>query len=63
VVQEAFINGVSTRKMERLTRSLGIEGISAGQVLVMTKELDDQITRFEPVPWRVSILSLGGCPL
>lgn len=50
VVQEAFINGVSTRKMERLARSLGIEGISAGQVSVMTKELDDQIDRFRTRP-------------
>lgn len=50
VVQEAFINGVSTRKMERLARSLGIEGISAGQVSVMTKELDDQVARFRSRP-------------
>ena len=50
VVQEAFINGVSTRKMERLAHSLGIEGISAGQVSVMTKELDDQIDRFRTRP-------------
>ncbi len=50
VVQEAFINGVSTRKMERLARALGIEGISAGQVSVMTKELDEQIARFRTRP-------------
>jgi len=50
VVQKAFINGVSTRKMERLAHSLGIEGISAGQVSVMTKELDDQIDRFRTRP-------------
>jgi transposase-like protein len=50
VVHEAFINGVSTRKMERLARSLGIEGISAGQVSVMTKELDDQVARFRSCP-------------
>ncbi|MBC7363218.1 MAG: transposase [Candidatus Aminicenantes bacterium] len=29
LVQEAFVNGVSTRKIEWLARSLGIEGISA----------------------------------
>jgi putative transposase len=50
VVQEAFINGVSTRKMERLARSLGIEGISAGQVSAMTKELDEQVERFRTRP-------------
>jgi hypothetical protein len=32
VVQEAFINGVSTRKIERLAKALGIETLSASQV-------------------------------
>ena len=32
VVQEAFINGVSTRKIERLAKSLRIENLSASQV-------------------------------
>jgi putative transposase len=50
VVQEAFINGVSTRKMERLARSLGIEGISAGQVSAITKELDEQVAQFRTRP-------------
>ena len=50
VVQEAFINGVSTRKMEHLAHSLGIEGISAGQVSTMTKELDEQVARFRARP-------------
>ena len=50
VVQEAFINGVFTRKMERLARSLGIASISAGQVSAITKELDDQIARFRSRP-------------
>jgi transposase-like protein len=31
VVQEAFINGVSTRKIERLAHAMGIENISACQ--------------------------------
>lgn len=50
VVQEAFINGVSTRKMERLAQSLGIEGISAGQVSAMTKGLDEQVAQFRSRP-------------
>jgi len=32
VIQEAFINGVSTKKIERLAKSLGIEGLSVSQV-------------------------------
>ncbi len=46
VVQEAFINGVSTRKIERLAHQLGIENISAGQVSAINQELDDQVQAF-----------------
>ena len=40
VIQEALINGVSTRKIERLAKSLGIESISRRQVSTITKELN-----------------------
>ena len=43
LVQEAFINGVSKRKIERLARSLGIESLSASQVLEITRELDERV--------------------
>ena len=46
VVQEAFVNGISTRKIERLAHSLGIESISASQVSVINKELNEQIKEF-----------------
>jgi transposase-like protein len=46
VVQEAFVNGVSTRKMERLAKSLGIENLSRSQVSNMAKELDEQVESF-----------------
>jgi len=46
VVQEAFVNGVSTRKIERLAQALGIANISAGQVSTITQELDDQVHAF-----------------
>lgn len=42
LVQEAFINGVSTRKIERLARALGIESISASQVSEINKGLSEQ---------------------
>jgi putative transposase len=47
LVQEAFINGVSTRKIERLARSLGIESLSASQVSEITRELDERVKEFE----------------
>ena len=50
VVQEAFINGVSTRKIERLAQSLGIESISASQVSQINKELNEQVEEFRNRP-------------
>ncbi len=46
VVQEAYVQGVSTRMMEKLARSLGIESLSAGQVSEMTKDLNEQVEQF-----------------
>jgi transposase-like protein len=50
VVQEAFVNGVSTRKIERLARAMGIENISAAQVSEFNKELDAQVADFQIRP-------------
>lgn len=43
VIQEAYIQGVSTRKIKKLASSLGIESISASQVSHITKELNEQV--------------------
>jgi transposase-like protein len=51
LIQEAYVNGVSTRKVERLAKSLGIEGLSAGQVSEITKGLDKEVSR-----WRTRAL-------
>lgn len=50
VIQEAFVQGVSTRKMEKLARSLGIENISRSQVSEMTKGLNEQVQDFRSRP-------------
>jgi putative transposase len=50
VIQEAYINGVSTRKIEKLAKSLGIDSISRSQVSQITKELNDQVTDFRERP-------------
>ncbi len=47
VVQEAFINGVSTRKIECLAHAMGIENISASQVSEFNKDLDAQVLDFK----------------
>lgn len=46
VVQEAYVNGVFTRKIERLAKQLGVEGISRSQVSEMTKGLNEQVDEF-----------------
>lgn len=46
LIQEAYVNGVSTRKVERLAKSLGIEGLSATQVSEMTKGLDEKVSQW-----------------
>lgn len=50
VVQEAFVQGVSTRKMDKLAKSLGIENLSRSQVSEMTKGLNDQVEAFRHRP-------------
>ena len=46
VVQEAFVQGVSTRKMDKLAKSLGIQNLSRSQVSEMTKGLNEQVQSF-----------------
>jgi len=50
VVQKAFINGVSTRKIERLARAMGIKNISASQVSEFNKELEAQMEEIRTRP-------------
>jgi putative transposase len=46
VIQETYVQGVSTRKIEKLARTLGIENISRSQVSEMTKGLNEQAETF-----------------
>lgn len=43
-VAESWANGVSTRKMERIARKMGIERLSKGQVSAMCRSLDAGVT-------------------
>ena len=47
MVVEAYTNGVSTRKIKNLAESLGIENISASEVSVMNKSLDDMVKEYK----------------
>jgi putative transposase len=50
VVQEAYVLGVSTRKMETLVRTLGLEGISRSEVSRICGELDEEVKRWRKRP-------------
>ena len=46
VVQEAYILGVSTRKMDKLIKAMGLQGIDKSKVSRICKELDEMVTQF-----------------
>jgi transposase-like protein len=50
VVQEAYVNGVSTRKVDRLVEQLGLQGMSKDQVSRLCRGLDEQVTAFRDRP-------------
>jgi putative transposase len=50
VVQEAYVNGVSTRRVDRLVEQLGIAGMSKDQVSRLCRGLDEQVRAFRERP-------------
>ncbi len=50
VVQEAYVHGVSTRKVDELVRALGMGGISKSRVSRLCEELDEEVERFRDRP-------------
>ena len=50
VVQEAYVHGVSTRRVDDLVKALGIDGISKSQVSRLCQDLDAIVERFRSRP-------------
>jgi len=50
VVMEAYVNGVSTRKVDRLVEQLGIHGMTKDRVSALCRALDDQVEAFRNRP-------------
>jgi signal transduction histidine kinase len=46
VIVEAYVKGVSTRKVDDLVRALGIDGISRSEVSRICKVLDEEVKTF-----------------
>lgn len=50
VVAECYVRGVSTRRVDGLVKTLGIEGISKSRVSEMAKDLDEMVSAFRNRP-------------
>ncbi len=50
VVQEAYVHGVSTRRVDDLVQALGIVGISKSEVSRLCETLDAEVERFRTRP-------------
>jgi putative transposase len=50
VIQEAWIQGVSTRKVDDLVQALGMTGISKSQVSALCREIDTRVQSFVDRP-------------
>ena len=46
VIQEAYIQGISTRSVDDLVKALGMDGISKSQVSRLCEELDERVHAF-----------------
>jgi transposase-like protein len=46
VIQEAYVQGISTRSVDDLVKALGMSGISKSQVSRLCAEIDDKIATF-----------------
>jgi len=50
VIQEAYIGGVSTRKMERIAQEMGIDSLKKSQVSEICKSIKDDVDEFMNAP-------------
>ncbi len=50
VVQEAYVAGVSTRKVDQLVQQLGLSGMDKSKVSRICRELDEVVTAFRERP-------------
>ena len=46
VIQEAWIGGVSTRRVDELVQAMGLSGISKSQVSKLCKDIDERVHAF-----------------
>jgi len=50
VIAQAYVEGVSTRRVDDLVRAMGIDGISKSEVSRMAAQLDEKVAEFKDRP-------------
>jgi transposase-like protein len=63
VIQEAWINGVSIRKVDELVQAMGMTGISKSSVSKLCKDIDKRVNAFLRRPFRRVAIPVAGCDL
>jgi transposase-like protein len=46
VIQESYVQGISTRSVDELVKAMGMEGISKSQVSRLCAEIDERVQTF-----------------
>lgn len=62
VIQQTWVGGVSTRKMDELVKAMGCEGISKSQVSELCQSLDERVDDFLNRPLEGPGLICGWTP-
>ena len=57
VIQEAWISGVSTRRVDELVQAMGLSGIWKSKVTKLCKDIDDRVNAFldRPMDGRLAV--------
>ena len=62
VIQEAYVQGISTRSVDDLVRAMGMEGISKSQVSRLCGEIDSRVQDFLARPIEATGPTCGWTP-
>jgi putative transposase len=62
VIQEAYIQGISTRSVDDLVKAMGMSGISKSQVSRLCQEIDERVRRSSPDRSRATGPTCGSTP-
>ena len=60
VIQEAWIGGVSTRRVDELAQAMGLQGISKSTVSKLCKDIDERVNEFLNRPLTVASGPMSG---